>query len=176
MNGESGGSEIKEQEEKKEEKEEVEGKVEGKVEEKKEKKKKKKKKIIIAYARRKEARARARIKEGKGRITINSYPISTIKDEFVKELIEEPLEIAKDYVDINSLDIKVSVNGGGVMGQAQAARSAIAKALVDYIKSNELRKKILAYDRFMLVDDVRYVEPKKYKGRKARARFQKSYR
>ncbi len=144
--------------------------------EKEKKKKKKKKKIVMSFARRKEAKARARIKEGKGRILINSYTLDNIKNEIVKDLILEPINLAKDYVDFDGIDIKVNVKGGGVMGQAQAVRSAIAKALVDYTRSSELRRKILAYDRFMLVDDVRVVEPKKYKGRKARARFQKSYR
>jgi small subunit ribosomal protein S9 len=151
-------------------------KSEEKEEKKEEKKKKKKKKVVISFARRKEAKARARIKEGKGKIKINSYAIDTIKNEIVRDLILDPINLAKDYVNFGEIDISVNVRGGGSMGQAQAARAAIAKALVDYARSSELRKKMLAYDRYLLVDDVRVVEPKKYKGRKARARFQKSYR
>jgi small subunit ribosomal protein S9 len=154
---------------------EIEEKVEEK-EEKKEKKKKKRKKVVVSFARRKEAKARARIKEGKGRILINSSTIDNIKNEIVKDLILDPINLAKDYVNFDGIDIKVKAEGGGVMGQAQAVRSAIAKALVEYARSSELRKKMIAYDRSLLVDDVRVVEPKKYKGRKARARFQKSYR
>ncbi|MBU0586162.1 30S ribosomal protein S9, partial [Candidatus Micrarchaeota archaeon] len=62
------------------------------------------------------------------------------------------------------------------MGQAQAARVAIAKALVDYTQDEALKKTFLDHDRSLLVDDVRRVEAKKYKGPKARARYQKSYR
>jgi small subunit ribosomal protein S9 len=73
-------------------------------------------------------------------------------------------------------DISVNVMGGGQMGQAQACRTAIARALVGFSGSEELKRKIVERDRFMFAEDSRRVEPKKYKGPKARARFQKSYR
>lgn len=136
--------------------------------------KKKPKKIVLVSARRKMAIARATIKPGKGVVRVNKMSLSAIENPHVKTLIEEPLKIANDHV--SQVDIYVDVHGGGIMGQAQAARSAIAKALVAYTKDSQLKKEMLAYDRFMLVDDVRQVEPKKFKGRKARARFQKSYR
>jgi small subunit ribosomal protein S9 len=148
--------------------------LEEKSEAKAQKKKKASKKQVVVSARRKMAIARSSIKPGKGVVRINKINLNAIDNPFVKNLILEPLKIANDYV--SQVDIDVTVNGGGQMGQAQAARSAIAKALVAYTKDSQLKKEMLAYDRFLLVDDVRQVEPKKFKGRKARARFQKSYR
>ena len=149
---------------------------EHKTEEKAEPKKKRtpKPKQITVSARRKMATARASIKAGKNGVKINKISLQAIDNPHVKMMISEPLKIAGDYA--SQVDIVVNVCGGGQMGQAQAARSAIAKALVAYTKDSELKKEMLAYDRFLLVDDSRQVEPKKFKGRKARARFQKSYR
>jgi len=62
------------------------------------------------------------------------------------------------------------------MGQAQAARIAIAKGLVDYTKSADLRNRFVEYDRALLAGDARRKEPKKFGGPGARARDQKSYR
>lgn len=70
----------------------------------------------------------------------------------------------------------MNVSGGGTMGQAQAARTAIAHALVMYFDQMNLREKFISIDRSMLIEDTRRVEPKKFRGPKARARFQKSYR
>jgi len=147
-----------------------------KVEEKAEAKKKRapKPKQIIVSARRKMATARASIKAGKSVVKINKINLQAIDNPHVKMMVSEPLKIAGDYA--SKVDISVNVCGGGQMGQAQAVRSAIAKALVAYTKDSELKKEMLAYDRFLLIDDSRQVEPKKFKGRKARARFQKSYR
>ena len=68
------------------------------------------------------------------------------------------------------------MRGGGTSGQAQAARSALAKVIAKADQGDAVRKAYIDYDRTLMVDDVRQVEPKKYKGPKARARFQKSYR
>ena len=62
------------------------------------------------------------------------------------------------------------------MGQAVAARSAIAKALFEFKPSEKLRQSFLAYDRLLLVDDPRRVETKKPLGTKARKKKQKSKR
>ena len=75
-----------------------------------------------------------------------------------------------------SLDIDVDVRGGGFMGQAEAVKTAIAKALVGWTDSEELRKAYLGFDRNLLVDDVRRRETKKPLGRGARKKRQKSYR
>ncbi|MCL5239044.1 MAG: 30S ribosomal protein S9, partial [Candidatus Marsarchaeota archaeon] len=73
-------------------------------------------------------------------------------------------------------NISINVYGGGFSGQAQAARSVLAKVIAKAASSDVIKKMYMDYDRTLLVDDVRQVEPKKYKGPKARARFQKSYR
>jgi small subunit ribosomal protein S9 len=86
----------------------------------------------------------------------------------------EPLTIAGDA--IKKVDIEVNVQGGGVMGQADASRTAIAKAIVIYTEDVELKKKYIAYDRSLLVSDPRRKLPKKPLGRGARVKRQKSYR
>jgi len=57
------------------------------------------------------------------------------------------------------LDISVNVKGGGMFGQAEAIRQAIAKMLVQYNK--KLKQVFLDYDRTLLVADVRRTEPHK---------------
>lgn len=134
----------------------------------------KKTKVALAKGKRKEAIARAVISPGKGRFTFNRSLVDSLPNRYIREIIREPLNFLG--AELGSMDINVSVRGGGQMGQAQAARSAIAKALVEYTQDEKLKNSYLDYDRSLLVDDVRRVEPKKYKGPKARARFQKSYR
>ncbi|VVB98251.1 30S ribosomal protein S9 [uncultured archaeon] len=142
--------------------------------EKKAKKARKKSKVVLAKGKRKEAVARASVSPGKGRFVFNRVLFDAIPNRFIKEIVREPLSFMGP--EISSMDIKVYVRGGGQMGQAQAARTAIAKALVEFTGDEKLKNAYLEYDRALLVDDVRRVEPKKYKGPKARARFQKSYR
>ena len=77
---------------------------------------------------------------------------------------------------LSKIDVSVNVKGGGVMGQIQAARTAIARALVEYFEDEGLAKKMYEYDRYLLGNDPRRVEPKKDRARKARAKYQKSYR
>ena len=62
------------------------------------------------------------------------------------------------------------------MGQAEAARMAIAKSLLKWTKSTRLRTTLRDYDRTMIAGDARRSEPKKFGGPGARARDQKSYR
>ncbi len=136
-----------------------------------------KRKVIITKGKRKNAIARVRLVKGSGRITINNRDISTIKPKEIRELILEPINFSPLTKEVaEASDIKVNVTGGGFSGQAQAARVAIAKAIAAAASTDVVRKAFLKYDRTLLVDDVRRVEPKKYKGPKARARFQKSYR
>mmetsp|Transcript_29231 Transcript_29231/g.45425 ORF Transcript_29231/g.45425 Transcript_29231/m.45425 type:complete len:101 (-) Transcript_29231:127-429(-) len=82
-----------------------------------------------------------------------------------------------------NLDIRIRVKGGGMTAQIYAIRAAIAKSVVAYYakyvdesSKNEIRDTLMKYDRSLLVSDPRRCEPKKYGGRSARARFQKSYR
>lgn len=136
--------------------------------------KRKKSKVVLAKGKRKEAVARVVVSPGKGRFVFNRMPFSTIPNRFIREIVSEPLNFVGQ--ELHSININVYVRGGGQMGQAQAARTAITKALVEYLGDDKLKNTYLEYDRTLLVDDVRRVEPKKYKGPKARARFQKSYR
>jgi small subunit ribosomal protein S9 len=136
-------------------------------------KKSKKSNVIIARGKRKESIARVSLKEGKGIIRLNSLSLDAITNKYAKAIITEPLILAGEEIK-QKVDILINTRGGGIMGQAQAAAIAIAKALVKYKPA--LKELFLKENRTLLVEDPRRVEPKKYKGPKARARFQKSYR
>ena len=141
------------------------------------KKKAKKKKEVresVFRGKRKESIARASVRKGKGVVRINSCLLSSLENKYAREIIAVPLHIAPEIA--SQVDISINVSGGGAMGQAQACRTAIAHALIGFSGDENVRRKILEHDRFMLIEDSRRVEPKKYKGPKARARFQKSYR
>jgi len=131
-------------------------------------------KPIIASGKRKTAIARASAFEGKGRVRINAKPIEFHEPRMAREKMMEPIAIAGDVV--KKMDIEVNVSGGGVMGQADASRTAIAKAIIGYTGDAELKKKFLAYDRSLMVSDPRRKLPKKPLGRGARVKRQKSYR
>jgi small subunit ribosomal protein S9 len=68
------------------------------------------------------------------------------------------------------------VNGGGFIGQAEAARTAIARGLVEWTENEKLKETYLEYDRSLLVSDMRKKEKKKFGAKGARAKRQKSYR
>lgn len=125
---------------------------------------------------RKTAKARASIEEGEGTLRINSKPLHTWPDAPQKR-IKEPLTIAGEDI-VGDIDIRVNVNGGGVQGQAEAVRMAIARALVEYTDSDELEREFRDYDRNMLVEDPRRTETRKpsQSSKGARHKQQKSYR
>jgi len=131
-------------------------------------------KVVVTSGKRKTAIARATARPGIGRVRINKIPVEIIQPEMVRLKIMEPLMIAKDLA--KQVDIDVKVEGGGVMGQAEAARTAIARALLEFSNDPELKRAFLEYDRTLLVNDVRRKEPKKQGGRGARKRRQTSYR
>lgn len=136
---------------------------------------KKGEKVIVVRGKRKESVARATIQKGRGVVRVNKINVEALSNKYMRDLIKEPLRFVG--AEATSVDISVNVVGGGAMGQAQAARTAIANALVEYFENDKsIQDKMFAYDKFMIVEDSRRVEPKKYKGPKARARFQKSYR
>ncbi len=137
-------------------------------------KSKKSSSIPVQRGKRKESVARASISEGSGIVRINSVLLDAYQNRYAKELIYEPLRVASEIAP--TVDINVSVRGGGAMGQAQASRLAIARALVVYSGDESLKEKMYEYDKFLVAEDSRRVEPKKYMGPKARARKQKSYR
>ncbi len=141
---------------------------------------KKKVKVVLSKGKRKTAVARARLTTGNGLITVNNVDVNLMKPKEVRELILEPVRLSDKTAEIiRDSDVKIVVYGGGASGQAQAARTALAKVLADEKTSSyseSIKRTFMDYDRSLLVDDVRLVEPKKFLGPKARARFQKSYR
>jgi len=132
-------------------------------------------KIIITSGKRKTAVARAILKPGKGRVHINNIPLEFYPIEMARWKIMEPLLLAGDDIR-NQIDISVNVKGGGVMAQADAIRTAVARGLIEWSGSEELKKLFLEYDKTMLSGDPRQTEPKKFARYSARRRWQKSYR
>jgi archaeal ribosomal protein S9P len=130
--------------------------------------------MVTAVGKRKTAIARAIVEEGNGRVRINKILLQVVQNPFMKSKIAEPLILLGDRA--KEIQVDVRVKGGGEMGQAEAARNAIAKGLVDFFEDEELRKQMSDYDRALLVDDTRRREPKHFGGRGARAKRQKSYR
>ncbi len=132
-------------------------------------------KNIHASGKRKMAIARATLKQGNGIIRVNGIPIDFIHPKISKLKLREPLILAGDVA--NKVDIDVNVVGGGITSQAEASRLAIAKALVDFTKSDKLKETFLNYDRNLIVADVRRKESAKpNRHGQARSKVQKSYR
>ena len=121
--------------------------------------KKKKTKVLLTIGKRKKAIARAYIREGKGMVRVNSVPIQNITPRYRNIRIMEALVIAGELA--NNVDIDVKVQGGGVWGQADAVRTAIANALVAWTKNDKLRNMYIDYDRTLLISDARRTEPHK---------------
>ena len=130
---------------------------------------------VSVSGKRKTAIAKATIKQGSGIIRINKKPYQQLP-YFETLMIQEPINIAKETLSNFDFDINVSVKGGGQESQVEAARIAIAKVLVKFTKSAELRKAFLNYDRNILIADTRRKEAYKPGDSKARRRRQKSYR
>ena len=132
------------------------------------------KKVVNTSGKRKTAVARASIQKGTGQIRINKIPVEIYEPEIARWKLLEPLRIAGEHID--KINIDVSVKGGGFMSQASAARTAIAKGLVEFTGDPNLKIAFLDHDRSLLVSDSRRKEPKKPLGRGARKKRQKSYR
>lgn len=122
------------------------------------KKESKPKKSVFTVGKRKRAVARASFRKGTGKISINSKPIELIRPEMMRLKIQESLALTGDAW--KGFDVKVNVRGGGPMGQAEAARQAIARGMVELL-GGDLRQKYLSYDRNLLVYDPRRTEPHK---------------
>lgn len=121
--------------------------------------KKKKTKVVQTTGTRKRAIARATIREGTGIVRINSIPLDRIEPRYRNMRIKEALMIAGELV--NNVDIDVTCKGGGIWGQADAARTAIATAIVKWTKNDKLRHMYTDYDKTLLVSDARRTEPHK---------------
>jgi len=131
-------------------------------------------KSVVASGKRKMAVARATLRKGRGIVRINSVPVDMHPIELARLKILEPLKLAGKKID--SIDIDVNVHGGGVMGQADAVRTAIARGLVQYLNDQDLETLFREYDRTLIVPDTRRKLPKNPLGRGARKKRQKSYR
>ena len=139
------------------------------------------KKVVHTSGKRKTAVARATVKVGKGRVRVNSEPIEILQPALSRRKAMEPLIIADAMKRLAKVDINILTHGGGIMGQTDAIRTAIARGLVHYNGGaegldEELRDEYLRFDRSLLVNDPRRKEPKHQLGRGARRKKQKSYR
>ena len=115
------------------------------------------------------------VSEGSGKITLNRKDLKTIH-RFDRLKIEEPIRIAEKVLGKINFDAAINARGGGEKGQVDAARLALAKALVKFTNSKELTEAFLAYDRNLLVADIRRKEPNKPGDSKARSKRQSSKR
>ncbi len=131
-------------------------------------------KLINTSGKKKTATARAALKDGKGRVRINKVPLEIYEPKLARLKIMDSVLLAGDFV--KGIDIDVSVGGGGTIGQADAIRTAIAKGIVEWTGDTGLKEAYSEYDRNLLVSDHRQKEKKKFGGRGARAKYQKSYR
>jgi len=138
--------------------------------------------MVQVFGRKKTAVAVAMCKRGRGLIKINGCPIELVEPEILRYKVYEPI-LLLGRARFAGVDMRVRVKGGGHVSQIYAIRQAIAKSLVAYYQKyvdeatkKEIKDILLSYDRTLLVADPRRCEPKKFGGRGARARYQKSYR
>ncbi|WP_319507030.1 30S ribosomal protein S9 [uncultured Methanolobus sp.] len=131
-------------------------------------------KVITSSGKKKTAIARATVKKGNGKVRINKKPLEIYTPDFAKFKIYEAVMLAGEVIE--GIDVDVVVSGGGIIGQASAVRTAIARGIVDWTNDTNLRDAYMAYDRNLLVNDSRQKETKKFGGPGARAKYQKSYR
>ncbi len=126
--------------------------------------------VVNTVGRRKAAVARVYVKPGKGTITINKRPIDNYFPlEIFQYVVKQPLlvlEVAENY------DININLTGGGIHGQAEAARLGITRALMEI---NPEWRPVLKKQGFV-TRDPREVERKKPGQPGARRKFQFSKR
>ena len=121
---------------------------------------------ISTVGRRKTSVARLYMKPGKGSFTVNGKDLDKyFSSELLRLIVEQPLMLVDA---LKSFDFKVNIHGGGMKGQAEAVRLAVARALV---KNDDEIRSVLKKEGF-LTRDPRLVERKKYGRRKARRAFQ----
>ncbi len=125
---------------------------------------------VCTIGRRKTSVARVYVKEGEGNFSINKRQLKEyFPTETLRTIVLQPMTVCEQ---VDKLDIFIRVNGGGITGQAEAIRLAVARALV---KKDEETKPVLKKEGF-LRRDPRMVERKKYGRKKARKKFQFSKR
>ncbi len=131
-------------------------------------------KIVNTSGKRKTAIARATLRPGSGIVRINSVPLDIYPNEMVRLKIAEPLLLIPNVLE--GIDAAIDVHGGGIMGQAEAVRTALARGILKWHNDPQIKDVYVSYDRSLLVNDSRQKESKKPHGRGARKKFQKSYR
>jgi small subunit ribosomal protein S9 len=110
------------------------------------------------------------LRSGKGQITINNRPIEHyFVNDAAQVMVKAPL-LATETAD--KFDVLILTDGGGLTGQAGAARMGISRALIEF--NAELRGKLKSLG--FLTRDAREHERKKYGQKGARKRFQFSKR
>jgi len=124
----------------------------------------------LGTGRRKTSVARVFLRSGKGTITVNGRAFENyFPSEAARAIVRQPL-LATETAD--KFDILITADGGGVSGQAGAAKLGIARALLEF--NSELRSKLKGLG--LLTRDARQHERKKYGQKGARKRFQFSKR
>jgi small subunit ribosomal protein S16e len=137
---------------------------------------------VQTFGNKKHAHAVALVTSGKGMIRVNGVPLHLVEPQILRVKVLEPVLLLGNER-FGKVDIRVRVNGGGYVSQIYAIRQAIAKGIVSFYQKyvdeaskKQIKDMLLNYDRTLLVADPRRKEPKKFGGRGARARRQKSYR
>ncbi len=125
---------------------------------------------FLGTGRRKKSVARVFLRSGKGTITVNGKPMNEyFTTEGSRAAVRQPL-LATETAE--KFDVLILTDGGGFMGQADAAKLGVARALVEFNAELRSRLKQLGY----LTRDPRTHERKKYGQKGARKRFQFSKR
>ena len=132
-------------------------------------------KKIVASGKRKTSVAKTILTEGSGKVTINEKDYNSLY-MFDKLKIAEPLKIAEKVLGKINFDAIINVKGGGEKSQIDAARLSLAKAIVKFTDSKELKETFENYDKHLLVADVRRKETYKPGDSKARSNRQSSKR
>ena len=129
---------------------------------------------MITSGKRKTSIAKAVISPGSGIVKINNKDYKAL-GTFDKLKIEEPLRITEAILGKLNFDAVISVRGGGEKSQIEASRLALARAIVEFTKSEKIENAFWEYDRNLLVADVRRKEACKPGDSKARSKRQTSY-
>ncbi|MBS3056678.1 MAG: 30S ribosomal protein S9 [Candidatus Aenigmarchaeota archaeon] len=115
--------------------------------------------VVIIVGKRKKAVARAVAQKGHGIIRINNILIKNIQPSYRRMRIMEPILLAGKTAE--GIDIDINVRGGGIWGQADASRTAIANAILNISNDKKLHEDYIQYDRSLLISDARRTEPHK---------------
>jgi small subunit ribosomal protein S9 len=123
-----------------------------------------------AVGRRKEAVTRIFLSKGQGNITVND---KSYKEYFSLQYLQNQVDLPlRTIQSLDKYDVKINASGGGMKGQAEAAKLGIARALVEL--NPEYRPALKGAG--CLIRDPRSVERKKFGHKKARRSFQFSKR